>query len=472
MWTIQEIILLIPSSPDSLQLYCGDTKMPGYQLLMIANLLINAGYNWGRVNDAMKLLEQLWVYLIAIRYKGVKEILDDNPGDTHNDPLLFSIFENARVKLSSDPKDKVFALHGVLEELKIHLPAADYRKSVEEIYRESVITCINYDKNLYVLYQVPSDHRRDGLASWVPDWGDPGWKNTDSRYGILRGRFAACGPVNPKWRFSEDQKQLILTGKVFDSVIYRTEPLSYDEELWQYVRDGASGLPSGNPTRMQDPVFRGRIFDFIHSTSSVLRTWVEVSQWSKYPTGESTKEALKRTLLKDNPAAVAKFVQGSLFESWYKFMIASEIEVLEMLWKKAHPSKTRLFSRPPPTVSAGAQRERFLRRFVGNVPEKELAFRALTAASASEFHFRALQFSDKKCFFRMEKGYFGTAPDPLPTKVEAGDKIAIVAGLEMPLLLRPAEGGYSLLSHIFVHGIMHGEAWPHRETDLEEIVLV
>jgi hypothetical protein len=40
--------------------------MPGYQLLMIANLLINAGYEWGRVKDAMKLLEQLWVYLTSL----------------------------------------------------------------------------------------------------------------------------------------------------------------------------------------------------------------------------------------------------------------------------------------------------------------------------------------------------------------------------------------------------------------------
>ena len=62
--------------------------------------------------------------------------------------------------------------------------------------------------------------------------------------------------------------------------------------------------------------------------------------------------------------------------------------------------------------------------------------------------------------------------DPLPTPAKAGDAIAIVAGLEMPLLLRPVEGGYRLLAHVYVHGIMYGEAWPKGKEELDEIVLV
>lgn len=56
-----------------------------------------------------------------------------------------------------------------------------------------------------------------------------------------------------------------------------------------------------------------------------------------------------------------------------------------------------------------------------------------------------------------------------------GDVIAIVGNLGMPLLRRPVEGEYRLLTHVYVHGIMYGEAWPEREKEedeLEEIVLV
>lgn len=79
----------------------------------------------------MKLLPQLTLYLGSKRYAGVKELLDDNPGNVNNDPLAFSILTNARKKKSSGPKDKIFALHSVLEELEVPSPTPDYRRSVE-----------------------------------------------------------------------------------------------------------------------------------------------------------------------------------------------------------------------------------------------------------------------------------------------------------------------------------------------------
>ena len=83
--------------------------------------------------------------------------------------MAFLIFVSALEKSSIDLRDKVFALHGILDELEVPFPAPDYRKPVEDVYRDSVIACVNYDKILDVLCYVPSDHRRDGLASWVPD---------------------------------------------------------------------------------------------------------------------------------------------------------------------------------------------------------------------------------------------------------------------------------------------------------------
>lgn len=455
MWTIQEVTL---SLFDRVVLCCGSLIVPWHRLVLAADFLVAEKYRWGRLGEAMNLLKQLSIYLMAMRYTGAKEILDDNPGDLYNEPLVFSILINAREKSSTDPKDKIFALHGVLDELEVPFPAPDYRKPVEDIYRDSVIACINYDKNLYVLYHVPSDHRRDDLASWVPDWSDAGWKDSDPRYGLLRSRFAACGPANSRWRFSADQNQLIITGTIVDSIIYRAEPLTVIDNMLRYPRDGTLNH------RMQDPAVIEDFFRFSHSTYSVLRTWVEVSQWSDYPTGESTKEALQRTLVNDNSKSLADPAKGRAFDFWYNLMAAGELEVMEMVFKKSQPG------RPLPALPA--QREIFLREWIEQIPEVQRAFKALISALATRFHFDAVAFSHKKCFFHTENGYFGTAPDPLPMPVEAGDKIAVVGGLEMPLLLRPVEGGYRLLTHVYVHGIMHGEAWPEREEALEDIVLI
>jgi hypothetical protein len=68
--------------------------------------------------------------------------------------------------------------------------------------------------------------------------------------------------------------------------------------------------------------------------------------------------------------------------------------------------------------------------------------------------------------------------------VEVGDWIAILAGLEMLLVLRPVGNGigergekmvvYGLAVHVYVHWVMYGEAWDTEDGRLrvEEIFLV
>jgi hypothetical protein len=458
MWTIQEVT---HSSMNRVDLCCGRTILPWIQLIVAVDALRQEKYNWGRWEQAMRLLSQLSTNLIYHQYPAVRERLDDNPGVIHfyNKPLVFLILMNAREKLSTEPRDKIFALHSMFKKLQVPSPSPDYRKTVQDVYRESVVASINYDRRLEVLYHVPSDHRRDGLVSWVPDWSDAGWKESDPRYGIVRSRFAACGLGNPNWRFSTDQSQLIVTGKIVDSIIYRAESVAGPAEI----------LPAGfgRDLNQRTPVSQGDqgIFRrFAQLAYPVLKSWVEVSQWSEYPTGESTKEALRRTLVMDDPDILARVTMAQTFDPWYNAVISGELEVIDMEIKKA------LSGQPRPALPA--QDEDTLRACLEKILEIQRTFLPVGNPLASLFHYDAVAFSQKKCLFYTQSGYFGTAPDPLPAPVEPGDKIAVVGGLEMPLLLRPVEGGYRLLTHVYVHGIMYGEAWPENVESLEEIVLV
>ena len=226
-------------------------------------------YRWCRWQEATSLQKQFTIYLGVRRYKGVKEILDDTGPNVHNEPLVFHILINARGKKATNPKDKIFSLYGLLSELEIPFPAPDYSKSVEDVYREAVISSIDYDKNLYILYHAPSDRRRDGLASWVPDWGEDGWDEEDSRYGLLRSRFAASGPGIPKWRFSEDRSALILVGKLVDTVIFRTDPMppfSSIEAVAEKITK-RSMLGEVDPGR----AWRGEFFSLYHQGYSVFK---------------------------------------------------------------------------------------------------------------------------------------------------------------------------------------------------------
>ena len=44
--------------------------------------------------------------------------------------------------------------------------------------------------------------------------------------------------------------------------------------------------------------------------------------------------------------------------------------------------------------------------------------------------------------------------------IQEGDVVALIAGLEMPLILSPIGGHFRVAAHAYVHGVMNGEEWP------------
>jgi len=108
----------------------------------------------------------LTMYLVAKRDTRAREVFMDNDGPgLYTDPFAWIILLNVKAKLALNLKDKIFALYGVFQELKILLPTPDYKKDVVDVYREAVITAIKYDKGLNILYYVPSNHRMADLPS-------------------------------------------------------------------------------------------------------------------------------------------------------------------------------------------------------------------------------------------------------------------------------------------------------------------
>lgn len=61
---------------------------------------------------------------------------------------------------------------------------------------------------------------------------------------------------------------------------------------------------------------------------------------------------------------------------------------------------------------------------------------------------------ERRTLFNTEKTYMGMGP----TLTKEGDVIAVVPGVDMPLVLREADGQYLLVGPAYVHWIMDGEA--------------
>ena len=309
------------------------------------------------------------------------------------------------------------------------------------------ITC---DQNLFILFQAPSDQRRPGLASWAPDWSDPGWEESDMRTALTRNRFCAAGPSDPVWSFSKDHLWLNLSGRLVDTIIYRTDKLDMKYTDPRIIMD--------HPRRNEDGswVISEELRD-VNACFHVMKTWVEVSTWyAEYPTGETVKDALKRTLLYDNPDLAGRQTSEAEFNAWHKAMLTSDIEHMTKILELQGMSPELL------------QSEDFIRKCVADVPEEVRTLMVVSNRLVSAYHWSAVLYSKLKCLFTTERGYFGTAPD----FINPGDRVAVIAGLCMPMILRPVETGYELVTHGYVHGVMYGEAWPEDTSELQIMPLV
>lgn len=430
MWTIQEATL---ASADRLSLQCGDMSVRWTQFVIVTDGLKAVNDDNCGWRDAMLVQMQMVTYVSLQRWPEAKKWLDDNPGNIHNSPLAFSILINVRGKKASDPRDKIYGLYGLFSELNMGFPRPDYSLDVETVYREAVVATINYDEHIRVLYYCPSDRRRETLASWVPDWAEDGWEETDSRYPVLRDRFAASAGADPIWRFSEDKRTLTLRGKILDTVVFRCEPLRSET---QHIRNLAAVFRAANDNGSS---IQSEYLRITHEAYLVLKSWVDVSRWSDYPTGESSKDALQRTLVNDNPDCNADSARDGTFDSWYEGMCKT--------------------FQPSPEAVAAAEA-------VSEIPLEQLLSFSVTSGPGQGFHSMAMAFSENKCFFYTERCYFGTAADPLPVGLEVGDQVVLISGLEMPLLVRPVGDAFKLITHVYLHGVMYGEAWDDNLVDI------
>jgi len=82
---------------------------------------------------------------------------------------LMQVLDGGRHQAATEPKDAIFALYGLLQQINPDMIAADYSKSVEEIYTEVTKMVIQFDKSLQILETTGEDSARGNLPTWVPE---------------------------------------------------------------------------------------------------------------------------------------------------------------------------------------------------------------------------------------------------------------------------------------------------------------
>ena len=93
------------------------------------------------------------------------------PVDIYDDKIvpIVKVLRILRVRQANDPRDRSFAIHGILRRLGFVLPTPDYSKSLGQIYFQLFKTLLKQDPYLINLIIYSSITDLDA-PSWVPDW--------------------------------------------------------------------------------------------------------------------------------------------------------------------------------------------------------------------------------------------------------------------------------------------------------------
>jgi hypothetical protein len=353
----------------------------------------------------------------------------------------------ARPKSSTDKRDKVYGLYGILNQKQIPgLPEVDYSRTVQDVYTEIATAAIRVEKSLDVLYQVCLQPAIPGLPSWVPDWS-----NTAFFRPIRVQGYRAAGPSPALYSF--DGQQLLVSGVLIDEVCQVATSTSV--AMGNFRRGWEARTDSAETSKRLAGVTQ---------LVPTLQSWVQLSRTIKsYPTAPSPTEAfyniiIQNSILSDTRPPDVSFWLGAL-ERWTQIITAT------MPGNAINLETMQEEIRHKPEYAATLND--YARRFgcstdIKTWPDalKIRLFLRLNSPDVALLQHEIFLNSYHKTFFTTRDGYMGTCP----RWAGPGDCVALIAGLDVPFIVRRVEQHFRLIGPAYVEGIMNGERWNEEQT--------
>ncbi|KAF6796410.1 heterokaryon incompatibility [Colletotrichum sojae] len=306
---------------------------------------------------------------------------------------------------SSDPKDKIMGLLGLVDWASGHVP--EYRFAVEKIYRMAFFELLVSTGGMGYLgfmTEMPGE-RNPKLPTWVPDFEIHSSLGSDHLASLSKSTQTYNASLSTGEGLhataEEDGKILVVEGIRFDSV--------------QTVSVKAPGRELQQTDSAADSnAWMSAMRDTIDDWRSLSR-----AQNHPYPTGEDRARAFWRTVLIDlNQADVLKLSYA---------LRARRNDEADLRWVASLESKEVL--------------ERLLRGWQTLGKRRYLQLRVIEQVN--------------RRLFVTGRGYFGLGPPSL----QAGDEVCVFRSGQVAYALRQSETGcWRYVGECYVHGIMDGEA--------------
>lgn len=175
LWVVQEVF-----NARSVTVYCGSSKLPWDVYREASNVFQRhkgdldnyfPGNSQGRTYARAS--QNHFTYAQILTYQGPGSLPDVRALRHYEEESLLEVMRVCRRKFSSDPKDKVFGILGLLtEDVRKDFPV-DYSLSVKEIYTDVVDFLISTTGRFDVICEAihyPPHMNTANLPSWAPDW--------------------------------------------------------------------------------------------------------------------------------------------------------------------------------------------------------------------------------------------------------------------------------------------------------------
>ncbi|KAI3316668.1 HET-domain-containing protein [Xylariaceae sp. AK1471] len=478
VWTIQEA-----SSAMFGVLRCGKEK-----------LLIGTLFTWYRqaLNGVSEvyyniaaLLENIERFTLHFRVRiGVhRTLLDFVPAGFYQDFSVTELMRDVRLCGAFEPKDKIFALHGLLQRGGIILPPVDYKRSLNEIYYTATLQFLkNIPKKagalqLIALVTGRQSGRSDPhlLPSWVPDYSDqlPPYQVFDNNGNVHRNG------MEPDFHFSQDHMRLCMPAVVVDRVHKASRRTLWHPDQVLVAGDNIIVETLKTPTRAQKTIL-------------ALQEWIRlIAHFPNLyePTHQSKQEAFFATIgahrgatnihmqvnriaslrqKRPNAAQLRKLSEDlvrhrtsepismvDILAHLYKYTFEGDAKTwwsIIMANDPAYPGLNRdaLFALLASTVDRNfnvatlrGEVDEWLTLLTLDGVLPGLCESIITACRGNTF-------------FCTEAGYMGAGTNT----IFDGDLIVYIGGLDCPMAVRRCSDGHKLIGPVHVHGIMNGELWP------------
>ncbi|KAI1123939.1 heterokaryon incompatibility protein-domain-containing protein [Nemania abortiva] len=417
-WTMQEII-----TPCRCTVMCGAAAVDWNQFFVGMR---GAGASYHSSANAL---------LVYLRGNIAAEVLDppDSDDDYKNMHDIQLLKAMCRLR-GAVPHDKVYGLYSIFIARGLRLPYPDYGRPLIEVLEETARAYVQHKRKLDILRITLPSNEVTGLASWVPDWlsgesvGQLACSDVTGTVMVCFSDFpstvSACrgALTSATDAASQASGRLAVRGKHVGSI----KTIS------------ASAHARARPVE-ELAYFR----DFILTCKEWCRM---ISVATSYPTGEDSVLAGLRTITNHK----GFFPNGKPLDSesllcWFRTLLGKDT-----------PSENRDLDEPLEPVD-------HLQPNRQNATFKSIDKMAVVQKIQSYVNYKA-----NYSFFALGNGYFGSA---FRTCCK-DDEAYLLAGLDVPCVLRRRDGGFRFVALAYVHGAMEGQLWPGNEDDLEHLTLV